>query len=293
MGALDWPKEKTHADAVFAAVREALEDPDLTPALLYVHLMDPHAPYRPEQIDLDAVAEDAHLAETFPGRERQAKIVDEYRKYLAEIRGMDRALGEFVEELRGRGIYDDAMILLVADHGEEFLDHGGVRHGRTLYEEVLRVPVILKLPGNALAGTRFRSDVGLADIAPTLLGALGLDGLRDADGRNLWRAETRALREESAAQSALLEVDDYHQAALVDGWRKLIVDYRGGGDQIFDLQSDPRETRNLRGESEVEAKALRAQLDSRVARRPRAEPHRAEDIDPTVRERLRALGYAP
>jgi arylsulfatase A-like enzyme len=293
LGTLAWPKEKIHAGTVFAAVQEALEDPDLAPAFLYVHLLDPHFPYLPEQIDLEAVAGDARLVETFPGRERKPTIEDYYRKYLAEIRGMDRALGKFFDELRTLGFYDDAMILLVSDHGEEFLDHGGIRHGRTLYEEVLRVPVILKLPGNALAGMRLQSDVGMSDLAPTLLGALGLDGLKISDGRNLWDAEKHTLREESRAQSALLKMDIYHQAAVVTGSRKLIVDYRGS-DQMFDLEADPRELRNLVAEPGSEAASLRSILDSRIARHQAGWHVRAcgNDRDLALSLRIDARGEA-
>lgn len=266
LGALEWPKEKAHASTVFSAVTAALEDPYFAPAFLYVHLMDPHYPYRPQQADLDAVASDERLAGTFPGAERDAKVEDEYLAYLAEIRGMDRALGEFVGELRARGLYDDALIVFVADHGEEFRDHGGTRHGKTLYEEVLRVPMILKLPANALAGSRIRGHVGLVDVAPTLLGVLGLDGTLAADGRNLWDAEKRVVRDESNPQVALLDLDRHHQTALVAGWHKLIVDHHGS-EQLFDLEADPRETENLLGRNGEEAEALQSLLEARLSRR--------------------------
>jgi len=89
------------------------------------------------------------------------------------------------------------------------------------------VPLVLKLPGNALAGTRHSSEVGLADVAPTVLGILGLGNLNGADGRNLWSAGSHRLNELSAPQSALLELDTYDQAALVTDRRKLIVDHHG------------------------------------------------------------------
>jgi arylsulfatase A-like enzyme len=266
LGALEWPKEKAHASTVFSAVQAALEDPHLAPVFLYVHLMDPHYPYRPQPADLDAVASDERLAGTFPGSEPDAKAEGEYLEYLAEIRGMDRALGAFFDELRERGLYDDALIAFVADHGEEFLDHGGTRHGKTLYDEVLRVPMILKLPANALAGSRIRGHVGLIDVAPTLLGVLGLDDALAADGRNLWDAEERVFRDESAAQVALLDLDRRHQTALIAGWRKLIVDH-DGSEQLFDLEADPRETENLVGRNGDEAEALQSLLEARLSRR--------------------------
>lgn len=263
LGALAWPKEKVPAATMLAAAGTALAEP--LPAFLYVHLMDPHAPYRPEPADLQAVATDAALMATFPSDQRTPIMLDEYARYLAEIRGMDRALGGFFDDLRTRGLYDDAAILVLADHGEEFLDHGGTRHGKTLYEEMLRVPVVLKLPGNALAGTRIASAVGLADLGPTLLAALGVAGLAGVDGRNLWDRDHHRLRDEPAAQSAVLKLDTHHKAALIADDRKLILDYFAT-DQLFDLAADPLERRNLLPGAAAVATELRSALDARIAR---------------------------
>jgi hypothetical protein len=134
-----------------------------------------------------------------------------------------------------------------------------------LYEEVLRIPVVLKLPGNALAGTRLTSEIGLADIGPTLLGTLGIAGLPRADGRNLWSRDQQAFRDEAAPQSAVLKLDTHHKAALVADTRKLILDYRAS-DQLFDLGRDPQERRNLLPEAPGDAMALRTLLDARIAR---------------------------
>ncbi|MFN2427088.1 MAG: sulfatase-like hydrolase/transferase, partial [Candidatus Binatia bacterium] len=71
-----------------------------------------------------------------------------FRNYLGELVDVDDHVGTFVRVLRETGLYDESLVLVVADHGEEFLDHGGRDHGRSLYEEVLRVPGLLKLPGN-------------------------------------------------------------------------------------------------------------------------------------------------
>jgi hypothetical protein len=202
---------------------------------------------------------------TFPSDQRTPFMLDEYARYLAEIRGMDRALGAFFDELRARGLYDGATILVVSDHGEEFLDHGSTRHGKTLYEEMLRVPAFLKLPGNALAGTRIASQTGMADLAPTLLGALGAGQLAGADGRDLWDAEHRALRDAAAEQSAVLKLDTFDLAALVADTRKLVVNHLGD-DQLFDLAADPLERRNLLPAAEPKAAELRGELDARIAR---------------------------
>jgi arylsulfatase A-like enzyme len=265
VGASAWPTAKAHADTVLAKARAALDDPQAFPTFLYVHLMDGHAPYAPSDADLAAVTADAALLATLPSGEATPSVRNEYARYLAELRGMDRALGAFFDDLRTRRLYDDATILVVSDHGEEFLDHGGVRHGKTLYEEMVRVPAFLKLPGNALAGTRLASETGLADLAPTLLGVVGADPLVGADGRNLWDAEHHTFQTTSATQSAVLKLDTFDLAALVADTRKLIVDHLGS-DRLFDLAGDPREQRNLLPAAAAEANALRIELDARAAR---------------------------
>ena len=265
VGASAWPKAKAHADAVLGKVRDALEAPTTMPAFYYVHLMDPHAPYTPSDADLQSVTADAALLATLPSEDATPALRNEYARYLAELRGMDRALGAFFDELKTRRLYDDATILVVSDHGEEFHDHGGVRHGKTLYEEMLRVPAFLKLPGNALAGTRIASETGFADLAPTLLALVGAAPLSAADGRNLWDAEAGAFRDVSATQSAVLKLDTFDLAALVADTRKLVVNHLGT-DQLFDLAADPLERRNLLPDGEVNATALRGELDARIAR---------------------------
>ena len=267
LGADAWPAVKVDASAAFAAVRSVLDETDVLPAFVYAHLMDAHAPYRPEDADLRAITADARMLASFPGSESSDPVVAEYARYLAEIRGMDRELGRFLDDLRARGLYDGAAILVLADHGEEFLDHGGTRHGRTLYEEVLRIPVVLKLPANALAGTRVATRMGLADVPPTLLGALGLAGLGTVDGRNVWNATSRTFDDAMPAQQrAVLKIDTYDQAAIIDTDRKLILDYLGDKGGLFDLAADPRERRSLLPERAAEADALRVALDAQIAR---------------------------
>src|SRR4029077_15384748 len=94
--------------------------------------------------------------------------------YDGEVRAADRELGAFLNLLRKLGRYDESLIVLVADHGEEFGEHGGFDHGRTLYEEVLRVPLIVKFPrARGVAAVRGAAPVSSLDLAPALLAAAG------------------------------------------------------------------------------------------------------------------------
>ncbi len=289
LGARTWATNKTDAGTVFAAVCDELATEGDASSFHYLHLMDPHGPLTPPDADLAAIMADPGLANSLPGKPCEPNDVEDYRRYLAEIRDLDGKLGAFLDDLKRRHLYDDALILVAADHGEEFCDHGWLYHGKTLYEEVIRVPVILKLPGNALAGTRLHEPVGLADMAPTILAALGASALRQPDGRNLWDPVARRLRDEGALQNAVLEFESLHIESLVRDRRKLIVD-RDRGDKLFDLQVDPHERRNLLPAAKDEATGLRAALEA-ICSAPHPERRSATDVAPAVKDRLRALGY--
>ena len=129
--------------------------------MLVVHLMEPHDPYFRHPYDGYAVGRAWH-----PNPDPSE--ADELRGlYQGEIRWMDQQLGGFFDWLRAEGAYDDSLIVLTADHGEEFNEHGGWWHGITLYEEQIHVPLIMKLPGADLAGMRVPWQVREIDVAPT------------------------------------------------------------------------------------------------------------------------------
>lgn len=261
VGAVHWAdRKKTDARVVVARARRAIDEQGRDfPCLYYLHFMDPHPPYTPWDEDLKAVEEDPRLADTAPGP-LSPEQEHEYDKYLAEVLGMDRAIGELVRALEEGGMYRGSAILVVSDHGEEFHDHGGLGHGHTLYEELVRVPIFLKLPGNARAGTREQHEIGMSDVAPTLLAALGLPPLGAADGRNVWDAQP------GRPPTAILRLDGHRQAAIVASRRKLILDEHAP-EQLYDLREDPGERRNLAPGEATELAALRTLLNARLALR--------------------------
>lgn len=129
--------------------------------MLVVHLMEPHDPYFRHPYDGYAVGRAWH-----PNPDPSE--ADELRGlYRGEIQWMDGQLGTFFDWLRAEGAYDDSLIVLTADHGEEFHEHGGWWHGITLYEEQIHVPLIMKLPKAELAGMRVPWQVREIDVAPT------------------------------------------------------------------------------------------------------------------------------
>jgi arylsulfatase A-like enzyme len=240
--------------------------------------------------------------------------------YDAQVGYMDDQLRPLFAALRARGLLDNSIVVFTADHGEEIFEHGRYGHGGTLYEEVVRVPLLVW----DSAGTRGRVDapVSLVDVAPTVLDRVGLPvpsvfvgqqlpgmprragGLRawlrqrlggdhDAPGRNTAFAELyphEAYRVGAAANEAPL------RAVVLPQW-KLITDPPRGADRVFDLVADAGERKAL--QSIAAPPALRGALTGFVgATEAAAElaapaPAPKRNLDETTRERLRALGYAP
>jgi arylsulfatase A-like enzyme len=136
------------------------------PYFLFLHYMDPHDPYRnPDGEDTGYARVQFLLREPDPAAHRERFT----RAYINEIEYLDRHLARLFKGLKERGLYDDAVIVLLSDHGEEFHDHGGWWHGRTLYEEQIRVPLVVKLPENREGGGQIGGFARLIDVAPTVL----------------------------------------------------------------------------------------------------------------------------
>ena len=231
------------------------------PFFLFFHVYEPHAPYEPP--------------EPFKGRYPLA--------YDGEIAAADQAVGALLDELRRTGVYDRAIVIVLSDHGEGLGEHGEDEHGILLYRWALHVPLLVKLPGSARAGTRVRAPVETIDLLPTLGPMLGLSlpsGLRG-----------RSLLAEGGDGRRLYAETSYPRTHL--GWSELraLVDERwhyieGAKRELYDIVSDPRELTNRLAEQRELGRSRQAEL----GRLPTtlAAPSAASSADT---ERLAALGY--
>ena len=129
---------------------------------LVVHLMEPHDPYFAHPYDGNAVGR-AWRPNPDPSEADALKAL-----YRGEVKWVDQELGRFFDWMTAEGAYDDTLIIVTADHGEEFQEHGGWWHGITLYDEQIHVPLIVKQPGGELAGARVPWQVREIDVAPTI-----------------------------------------------------------------------------------------------------------------------------
>lgn len=272
------------------------------PLFLYLHASDPHNPYLPPSPFREALAGDADLELGLPhvldgvvkgtrrltAEERQQMIA----LYDADIASVDDAFGGLVAALRARGLYDDALIVVVADHGEGFGEHDYYSHANSLYGELLHVPLLIKFPHQWRAGTVIGATAQQVDILPTILDALGADPPAALDGTSLLPALDCPDAPRPPAYSTLGKPSSI--ASLLVGRHKLIYSIVAERPEpriaLYDIAADPGEARDLADVQPVRAGTLFARLPAFR----NAVPVGAERTlvpDGALEERMRALGY--
>jgi arylsulfatase A-like enzyme len=237
------------------------------PAFLYVHTMDPHVPYVPPP-PFDRKYEPGP-APGHPGRDPRSDFLEplDLERMIAQYDGDvaygDQEFGRFIRELKARGLYDDALIIFLADHGEEFQDHGGWLHGRSVFDELIRIPLIAKFPGNRHAGTRVKQQVRVLDVLPTVLEEMSLPVPPPPAvvGRPL-QAVIKGMTQEVQAFS-----EATHRGYVVFGVRtdkdKYVWRFSPFEDELyFDLHADPREQASRFEDARERAHNLKGQLES-------------------------------
>jgi arylsulfatase A-like enzyme len=271
------------------------------PFFLVVLTIDPHSPYRPPARHdrygrgiasfVTGSSADLNRKDLTPAdRERLRSL------YLAEVAANDEALGALLAHLEAAGELDATAVILTSDHGEEFWEHAGRGHGHTLYDELLRVPLIVRYPARFAAGARVRERAQLVDVAPTLLELAGLPPDPRLPGRSLLAPDPQRPRPAHAS----LRLGPHRLDAVVVGEEKLVVDRARGREALYDLSDDPGETRDRAAERAERTAALRGELEvglaaeARVAaelRGGQAAPIAPDALPPEVVQSLRELGY--
>lgn len=277
-------------------------DPD-KPLFLWIHTIDPHSPYDPP----DAYREDhlpevsADLAEASLDvvnnlRAGRRALTDElmadlWALYDTEIQYGDESFGELRRVLERHGL-DDAVLTVLSDHGEEFMEHGNWEHGRALHVESLDVPWIVYVPG--MEPHHVDTPAQHLDVLPTLLAVTGAPGPSGLAG-HAWLDPGARLIEPEAPRRIFshLHLDGAERLSIEDGTYKLMVEMRGDEaifPQLFDLRADGAETHNLWGERPVRGGWLRRLLLERRSRGT-VQPGEEVQLDEETRKSLEALGY--
>jgi len=291
-------------------VLEWLRDHCDEPFFLFIHCYDVHKPYDPPAEYVrpfypacqgEIISFVGHDEVVFKEKERSVTRVpvdslsdDQLdhvvSHYDGEVRRVDEEVGILLEVLDQLGLRNETLVIVTSDHGEQFLEHGGLGHRNTLYQEELAVPLIMRLPAAFRPGRRVKESVSLVDISPTVASLLSIDA-ESLAGNSL----VPILIGEGLEQPVLSEFLEGGLVALREGRYKLIVS-KDGSPQLFDLEEDPDEHVDVSGTLPEIKDRLFENMKERVALNEKAgESYQTVETDGTeddyIDEQLKALGY--
>lgn len=276
------------------------------PFFLFVHGFDVHTPYAPADNrflpgdpELDAAAR-ANRFCSYADRPDQSRFLEPgsvpqepgTQRYLeslydSEVREVDESLGAFFRKLEDRGLLEDTIVILTSDHGEEFWEHGSCEHVKTVYNELIHVPLFLRAPGLS-PGTVGAPVPASLSVLPTVLDLLGLDASElGLDGVSLL-----AEPPDHVVSEAQFHYDGRHlrRYALVGDGHKLIVDLDAGRVELYDLETDWTEQDDIALERpEIVARLAEVLSRHLEALQPAAQHPGA--LDDETMQQLRELGY--
>lgn len=318
IGFLDANTEYGSAKNVNEWIIPWLEQNHTSRYFLYLHYMEPHWPYYPTETEYSTgkrfTREDLKLFHRFFYLDKTTEDVSHFKntltdRYDDEIRRIDHRIGELFQAFDKNHVWDNSLVILTSDHGEELVDHGLYNHGHTMYQELLHVPLVLFFPDGLNAGMRIEDHVDLLDIAPTVHEYLGIPSTEHLEGVSLIPLiQGDSKRYRTAKRDYFGEVFVFRKEghlnriyALMNGNYKLILDRseepREIRDQItlFDLDSESTEIRNLAELLPDITHTMLAQMDTCIAycepRKIQDEESSDEKPDEQLIERMRGLGY--
>jgi len=278
------------------------------PFFLYIHSTDPHAPYLPRSPFREKLASDVpdveigrhdrveglHTASPTAARAIKDQLMS---LYDAEIAFNDANFGDLMRRLEREGLYEDSIIIVTADHGEEFYEHGRWQHGFALYEESIHVPLLVKFPGQSWAGATVAGVTGQIDLVPTLLDYLAAEPPAASSGKSLL-PRIAAPPKDSVPQeiTSTLGRDPIHRdvrTVILGNWK--LIEYRTYDRpratlELYDLSRDPWERTNVAHQHAVWTGFLRTRLAAGEAARTTVTADEAT-LDTETEENLKALGY--
>jgi arylsulfatase A-like enzyme/cytochrome c-type biogenesis protein CcmH/NrfG len=260
LGGLQRPGQETLSLALRWLDQQA---PSNQRVFLFTHVYEPHTPYTPPE-----------------------PYASQYRHpYDGEVAYVDAVVGEFLDGLKQRQVYDDALIVVFSDHGEGLGDHGEEEHGLLLYREALQVPLLVKLPGGARGGERVAEPAQLVDILPTVLEVVGLPIPQGLRGSSLLGLDGQGAQRSIYAETFYprLHMGWNELASLISGPHQYIEAPRP---ELYDLLADPAQKTNILERERRVFATLRDEIQP--LRKPLSAP---AAVDAETQARLAALGY--
>lgn len=242
---------------------------------------------------------------TLPGDEDLAAL------YAGEASYLDEHVGRLLDGLRERGVLEDAIVVVVGDHGETFWEHGDFwHHGAWVYETNLHVPLVVRLPDGRGRGRRVDDPAATIDLFPTLLDLLGIRAPEPVDGitlaaaldggalptRAIYCEATQPIRAERTKRGLVWGNQLKPKCVRLGGWKYVLAPYLGGLEELYDLEADPEErvdlVRRPTPQSQAQLPALRRAIGEWMTKpQPRASTFNRAQQD-YIEGRLKALGYA-
>ncbi len=279
-----------------------------SPAFVYLHQVPPHHPYLappPYRGTFLGNADPTTLIATWKSIAPRIRVNLEgwelafaRDRYDENFRYADDGVAALVKSLDAAQLGDETLLVVTADHGEAFGEHGRIFHNTTVYEEMIRVPLIVVPPRSwAVAPHVVATPVSTIDLFPTLVTLASSPGDASSsppplDGVDL-SASILGGREPPARPLTARSIESWHRQALIDGTWKYVDDGREQDAELYDLAADPGETKNLVAERPIRALHLSAQLARILGeRKANAFPTDAVELDGAAKETLKALGYA-
>lgn len=283
------------------------------PIFAYIHTIDPHEPYVPQEPFLKfmrkdiekkglAFSSDINLKRSTEGLSKE-DIEFIMSLYDCEIYQNDFHFNKFIEFLKEKELFENSIVIFVSDHGEQFFEHGELFHGYSIYNEEIHIPLIIKFPHNEFSGTQSDLFLSQVDLMPTLLNYLGYDIPAQVDGMDI----LSLLKKENVKRSIFIKenLDDFSFIGFITNTDKMkyIANFKDTylskvtSYEIYDLKKDFFENNNLLLDSTLfQAKTMKFRVDFLFQQTGESIFKKESDVDikkldPATIEALKALGY--
>ena len=297
-GAAPPPWAVRTSDAVTRLASQWLERRDANaPFFLYAFYFDPHADYVPPppydtMFDRDYAGSVKGNIMSLPNQTLADRDKEHVRAlYDGEIRSTDEQVGALIAKIDALGLSRDTIVIITSDHGEELWDHGGTLHGHTLYDELVRVPFIIRWPGHLDGGKSISGQVSNMSVMPTLLDAIGVQVPTQCQAPSV----LECLQGKPLPAQRVFSETDYQGLDLTSVrtlTQKIVINREKGDRRVFDLAADPGEQHDLSSSHPPWADELYASYEAwtktNTEIRSAMSPARAIDRD---EEMLKQLGY--
>jgi len=272
------------------------------PWCAYVHWMEPHQPYAPAApSEKGRPRVQAPFIQGVVPINRGPEIDEATKRHLVanyddEVRETDAAFGELIHGMERRGLPERTVVLFLADHGEEFYEHGGWAHQHSLFEEVVRIPCVLRVPDGRGRGLRPMQDAAIEDLLPSLLDLAGIPAPRGLDGSSLVPLLGESARAPGSPTTGLCRrsrTASFLRSAVEGRWKLLVLETPGSArrELFFDLEADPGEQRPVESLPAEAKDRLRSAVGEALAVEARSIAAPEGSLSDSARQELEGLGY--